>query len=120
MKDHINRLTEKWKIDGKVVAMVTDNARNMTAACDKLPYVHIGCAAHTIQLTVNKAIKESNIDTTLAKVRKIAGNVNHSAANYVELKQMMMEFEEPQEKLVGRPNNIGTNIDKIDMPNLNK
>lgn len=97
---HITELVAKWKIEGKVVAMVTDNARNMTNAVDQLPYVHIGCAAHTLQLSVNKALKECNIDSLLSKVRKIVGHIKHSPANYTELKRLQEAKGEPVEALV--------------------
>ena len=59
----------------------------MVNAVDKLPYMHIGCGAHTLKLTMNKA-------------RKIVGHVKHSPANYAELKTIQEKRGEAQEALV--------------------
>lgn len=40
----------QWNISTKVKAVVTDNAANMVAAVAKLNVVHVGCAAHSVQL----------------------------------------------------------------------
>lgn len=93
---HIQDLSSSWKLDGRIVAMVTDNARNMVNAVERLPYVHIGCSAHTLQLRVNQALKEAIIDSVLTKVRKIVGHVKHSAANFTEQKAIQEKHGEPK------------------------
>ena len=97
---HIKQVTNHWNITNKVVAIVTDNAKNMVNAVDELPYMHIGCGAHTMKLTMNKALKQRNIDHTLSKARKIVGHVKHSPANYAELKTIQEKRGEAQEALV--------------------
>lgn len=100
MVRHLNSVTEEYKLDGKVSAIVTDNAKNMINATEKLPYVGIGCAAHSLQLSVNKGLKESNLDTLLAKVQQIVGSVHRSGDNLRELKHIMQTKGEYQKTLV--------------------
>nr|XP_049462644.1 E3 SUMO-protein ligase ZBED1-like [Anopheles coluzzii] len=49
----------KFDIEDKIVAMVTDNASNMKAASTELNFCHIPCFAHTLNLIVRDAIKKS-------------------------------------------------------------
>lgn len=99
---HIKQLITDWKIENKVNAIVTDNAKNMVNAVTQLPFVHLGCAAHTLQLSVSKALKACDVDVLLSKVRKIVGHVRHSPANYNELKERQEECGETPEILVRR------------------
>ena len=48
--EHMRSVVHDWKLDDKVAAIVTDNARNMTRAIDLLPHIRIGCCAHLLQL----------------------------------------------------------------------
>lgn len=82
------------------MAFVTDNAKNMVNAVGQLSYIHIGCAAHTLLLSVNKVLKDCRIDNVLVKVRKIVGHVRHSPANFIELKTLQKKLEETEENLV--------------------
>jgi zinc finger BED domain-containing protein 1 (E3 SUMO-protein ligase ZBED1) len=84
--EHFSTVARSWNVYEKVTTFGTDNARNMTAALGMLPFQSMPCAAHSLQLSVNKAVAESGVDGLLAKCRKIVGHFKHSPANYVELK----------------------------------
>lgn len=74
-----------WDITTKLMAVVTDNARNMTAAVAKTVFQHIPCVAHTLQLSILAGFKEADTNLLFAKCRKVVGHFKHSAANTSEL-----------------------------------
>jgi len=49
----------------KIVAIVTDNAPNITTAVREMKYRHIGCFAHSINLVVQHSLE--HISTPLKK-----------------------------------------------------
>jgi zinc finger BED domain-containing protein 1 (E3 SUMO-protein ligase ZBED1) len=61
----INAMMAKWgKEDiasSMTVYIVTDNARNLTAAINKTDWYAVQCFAHTLQLTINDAKKENSV-----------------------------------------------------------
>jgi len=89
-----------WEIFDKVSTFSTDNARNVTAAVGLLPFQHMPCMAHTLQLSVNKGIAESGLDVVLSKCRKIVGHFKHSPANQVELKLHQSQMKMSEEGLI--------------------
>ena len=50
----------------KITTLATDNARNVTAAVAMLPFEHMPCAAHSLQLSVRKALDVSGVEAVLA------------------------------------------------------
>ena len=96
----ITSITNSWSITDKLVAVVTDNARNMVNAVRVGELRHLGCAAHTLQLGINKATKECAVEALLCKSRKIVGHIKHSAANFQELQQLQELHQENVEALV--------------------
>lgn len=100
VKTQIEQVIEDWGLTGKVSALVTDNAANMVKAAKFLPFPSFTCAAHTLQLAVNKALKDCNVEPTLSKLRKIVGHFKHSAISLEELKSLMQTNNEKRESLV--------------------
>jgi len=98
--EHFSSVATEWEIFDKVTTFSTDNARNVTAAVGLLPFQHMPCMAHTLQLSVNKAIAESGLDTVLSKCRKIVGHFKHSPANQTELKVQQSQKNTTQEVLI--------------------
>lgn len=84
----------------KVTTFGTDNARNVTAAVALLPFEHMPCMAHTLQLSVNKAVDESGADAVLEKCRKIVGHFKHSPANAGELRQQQALLKMKEQMLI--------------------
>lgn len=77
VREHIDSLIQEYKLSSKVVA---SRGSQM---------VSVGCAAHSLQIIVNKAIVEVNANNVLAKARKTVGHVKHFAANYREFREIM-------------------------------
>jgi len=60
----------KWDITNKILAIVTDNAKNITNAIPWIsPEIYsVKCAAHSLQLAVNCVLKNENIYSSYNKM----------------------------------------------------
>ncbi|XP_076670787.1 LOW QUALITY PROTEIN: E3 SUMO-protein ligase ZBED1 [Andrena cerasifolii] len=88
-------LTE-FNIADKTVAVVTDNAANMIGAVRSLGYLHLPCAAHTLNLVVNDSISAiPDIVSTLKTCRSIVTHFKTSvtAADKLRAIQAQMELQ---------------------------
>jgi hypothetical protein len=56
LRDELMRVVNDWEIREKVVAVVTDNAANITAAVRLTGFKHLPCFAHTLNLVVQQAV----------------------------------------------------------------
>jgi hypothetical protein len=90
---HFSSVTSDFGIANKVIAITTDNARNVTAAMRMLPHVHIPCVAHCIQLSLNTGMNEADLAQVLSKCRKIVGHFKHSSANTRELEAQLAALD---------------------------
>lgn len=100
VRDQILKIIKHWEIEDKVMVIITDNANNMVKAARELPFSSFTCSAHSLQLSLNKALKECNAEEALAKLRRIVGHYKRSPASFTELKQTMAEKGEKPESLV--------------------
>ena len=66
----INEVMENFDIKEKVVAIVTDNAKNITFAVSMLNIQHIACFAHSLNLIIKNGILKT-ISKTIEKVKAI-------------------------------------------------
>lgn len=78
-------IINEWDLNGKVVAIVTDNAANIIGAVvDKLKKKHIGCFAHTLNLAVNDGLAAvSNLHND---VKEIVAHFKRSTLSANKLK----------------------------------
>ena len=68
----INEMIEEWGISDKHITFVTDNARDIKRAiCDLSNYMWIGCFAHTLNLSIGKALKVVRVKNTVTRCKKI-------------------------------------------------
>lgn len=95
---------EKYNVHpSKVIAMVHDNGSNIVAAAAKNEaqhnWVSVRCAAHSLQLIVNAALKsDSAITDTLAAARHVVEHFKRSAlaTSLLHEKQRQMSVSEHQ------------------------
>jgi hypothetical protein len=57
LADMLLQVGREWKIDYKIVGIVTDNAANSVSAVHLRKWHHIPCYAHTLDLIVQTSIK---------------------------------------------------------------
>ncbi|XP_056637686.1 E3 SUMO-protein ligase ZBED1-like [Diorhabda sublineata] len=67
----IKEICDKWDLFDKVTCIVTDNAANMTKACDLLKKRHLPCFPHTMNLAVQENFKNTEIQPILKKCKEI-------------------------------------------------
>ena len=67
---HLMEVIKQWQIDEKVTTINTNNAKNIVGAVVFLPFEHMPCAAHILQLSINKALSEASIENCWQNVGK--------------------------------------------------
>jgi hypothetical protein len=65
----LQETAREWKIDYKIVGIVTDNVPNIVSAVHLCKWCHIPCYAHTLNLMVQTSIKV--IKSEIEKVKYI-------------------------------------------------
>ena len=99
----LGKMTDKWCIDisSQVIAVTTDNAKNVTnAITEELMLIMIPCAAHTLNLSVQRGLAMPVLSTTLARCRKIVEHFNRSRIDNEKLKAKQKQLEIPQHNLI--------------------
>lgn len=61
---YLKRMTTEWKIDKKVMAVITNSAANMIVPVYQLQYRHVRCFDHSINLIVQNLLKN------ISKIKK--------------------------------------------------
>ncbi|KAH8031898.1 hypothetical protein HPB51_021540 [Rhipicephalus microplus] len=92
----MQRMTEVivvWKLDGKVTAVVTDNASNGIKAVNALRGIlelnDVTCSAHSLHLSINKALSLKEIDELCRKSGKLVAHFRHSTIARDELSRRL-------------------------------
>nr|CAG8644445.1 4529_t:CDS:2 [Entrophospora candida] len=90
--DIVNKLEaifDEYKIQNKIIAGVSDNSANVVAAMKHFGNIeHVRCAAHTIQISVEKGFK--SIETFIKKVRRL----NKFAVNRDKYREKLREIQQ--------------------------
>jgi len=78
-------LCDSQSISEKVLAVVTDNAKNIVnsipliSSTSEKQIFNIKCATHTLQLAINHAPKIESISDIIKQCNKFVGHFKHSA-----------------------------------------
>ena len=93
----LERLLEaakEWGItDERVSGLVRDNAVNAILGADLTGWPHFGCAAHTLQLSVNVGLAHPTTDKAIAIAKKLVGHFKHSVVATKE-KQVQLNIKQ--------------------------
>lgn len=97
----IQSVFDEWKIDEKIVTVVSDNGANMKNAVNEhLHKYHHPCVAHTLNLSVNEAInKNDRFKNLLTKCRNIVRYFKHSDFACRKLKELQEQMGLPVLKI---------------------
>lgn len=90
----IKKIAEKWGIQNKIVAIVSDNAANVKAAVKLTGYKQISCFAHTLNLIVEQGLKK--IKDVQTSVKGIIEFFKRSPQASEKLRQMQVQLNLPQ------------------------
>ena len=99
LKQELIRITTEWKIEDKVVLIVTDNAANVVNAVKLAKFKHLPCFAHALNLVVQKGIQK--LKTLRQKIKAIIEHFHRSteaAENFASL-QSQINPDKPALKL---------------------
>jgi len=96
LSNEIKAIITKWKLDGKVVLVVLENASTIKNAINNLQIRHLGCFAHTINLVVEEGLKcESDL---INKVKTVVTHFRKStiANKILEKNQINSGIKDPK------------------------
>ncbi|KAK0151805.1 Zinc finger BED domain-containing protein 1 [Merluccius polli] len=93
LAEKLNGAVEHWRIEGRVIACVHDNAANIVAANrpTRVSWVSVACFAHTLQLAINDGFA-LYLNRVISAAGKLVGHFNHStvASKALQKKQEQM------------------------------
>lgn len=99
----LNEMLSEWGLSDVTIPIyiVTDNARNIVAAVNKSNWESVSCMAHTLQLMIVDAKKQTpGLDAVLSKARGIVGHYKHSSKARNSLARWQKQLGVPQHKLI--------------------
>ncbi|XP_026482672.1 zinc finger BED domain-containing protein 4-like [Ctenocephalides felis] len=105
LKNKLAELLGVWNIEGKISAVVHDNAANITGAVSKNRNLFgdsIPCFVHTLQLCINRALSVGNVHDIVKKARNVVSHFHHSSLAYYNLKQKQEQLQLPIHKLINK------------------
>lgn len=94
-----SHVVDNWNIREKIQFICTDNAANITLGITLGNFKNLRCAAHTIQLSIQKGLEVASVDKVLGKCRKIVGHFKHSPSNQRELDKIQTSLGHNMMKL---------------------
>ena len=100
LADGINDTLAKWSLEGRTSAIVHDNAANITAAMQQVNAVSLSCSAHNLQLAVNKALQDTELQSVVQKASSIVGHFNHSTFAISALQKYQKQLNLPVVRLI--------------------
>lgn len=102
IQEKLEVAVEEWKLPVNTIPIyiVTDNAKNFIAAINKTSWTHMQCFAHTLQLAIQSAKKEHEVEALLAKGRAIVGHYRHSNVARERLHALQKQLGKPVHELL--------------------
>jgi len=93
LADELQNTLLKWDLsDEKLMAVTSDNARNIVDAIENLSWQHFGCFAHTLQLGVKKVMQVAQVSKALGCCRNLVTHFHHSSKSTYVLKQKQRDL----------------------------
>lgn len=93
----LKSITSKWNIAYKISAIVSDNAANIVSGIRKTGYRQLPCFAHTLNLAVQKGLKD--IEVVTSKVKSIVTYFKQSSHGQKRLNETQEQMGLPVLKL---------------------
>lgn len=102
LKIFLEQVSKNWRLDGKIVATVHDNASNIKLAARTSIIIgeSICCFAHTLQCAINSALNNEEIQIMLKKASLIVSHFKHSALAIKALLNEQKQLQLPEHRLI--------------------
>ncbi|CAI6371646.1 unnamed protein product [Macrosiphum euphorbiae] len=103
--DKLENVFSNWEIKDKVTTVITDNAKNVVNAVQLLSNTtnnnisDVTCAAHSLQLSINKALKEDTISEIINQSSRLVGHFKHSNLAKQSLLNIQKQLGMPEQSL---------------------
>lgn len=96
----LKNICDEFNISHKISIVVSDNGANIKKAVQLLNKHHHPCVAHTLNLTVNESIKDSeNVAQILAKCRDLVAHFKRSTKSAEILRNVQKQMNLPELKV---------------------
>ncbi|XP_038044394.1 zinc finger BED domain-containing protein 4-like [Patiria miniata] len=103
LSNQLEEVVNQWGLSGKVSAVVHDNASNTKdiGTLSNMEVSDVGCAAHTLQLSVNKGLDcNSRIKTVIGGAKRLVGHFEHSNVATKALESKQRQMDTPKHRLI--------------------
>lgn len=84
--DSVTIILKEWNIFENVAAVVTDNDKAMVKMCEIIEKPNMPCFAHTLHFVVKDCLRLENVQSIVAKCKKIVKFVKQSNITYAKFK----------------------------------
>ena len=91
---------QEWNISDKVFGSTTDNGQNIVNAIGLLGLQHFPCLAHTLQLSIKKALNISKVHSTIGRCKKLVEHFNKSPKETYKLREKQKMLQIPEHQLI--------------------
>ena len=96
----LSTMFENWNIANKVFGATTDNAANIVNAAGLLKIEHFPCFAHTLQLSVKKAVDVTKARNTISRCKQLVRHFKQSPKEMYSLRAKQEMLQLPQHELI--------------------
>ena len=86
-------------VDG-IIAAITDNGANITAAIEMLEVPYLPCFSHTLQLAVEQALKLPEVPKITGRCKRLVAHFNRSPKSYYLLHQKQIASGHKKHSLI--------------------
>jgi hypothetical protein len=93
ISEEVLNIVKNWGLEGKVVAIISDNAANMLSAARYLGWKHIPCFAHILNLIVQNSLTE--VRDLQTRVKSIVEYFKRSSSANLKLKKFQGQGNYP-------------------------
>lgn len=100
LSERITGIIENWNVEGRVSAIVHDNAANIVAAMRNVATESVTCSAHNLQLAIQKGLQDTLVTEIIAKASAVVGHFSHSTIAATELEKKQNQLNLPVHRLV--------------------
>lgn len=104
--ERLENVFADWDIKDKLTTVITDNAKNVVNAVQLITSTtnynisDVTCAAHSLQLSINKALKEDTISEIIKLSSSLVGHFKHSNLAKKSLLNKQKQLGMPEQSLL--------------------